>query len=505
MSRGAIAVLAGLCAGVGLSGCRGQVIVQSSPAIEVELLTAGSSSETLATFPQLLDGGLSFGTVPVLNPLQKTLTVTNLGTGQLSISQIFVTPDGGAFSVVGAIPTSVGGSGSSPLTVQFDPPEQQSYSGTLQILSDDNNDPMVTIPLSGVGSTEGLLDVTPNPLNFGSVGQGQTVIMPLTLSSVGTAPLVIWSIAPGDGGDPAFAIVSSTNIPDGGLVLDAGDEIQYFDLSFSPTASTPAAATGTLVIESSDPTHQPYVVDILGGTILAPICDIVAPKTAALGETVTLDGTASKDLNTPPSLPLTYQWSLESHLLGSTAEISSTTASQVTLTPDVVGTYMVNLMVTNDAGVQSIAPGCTASIVAQPTDDLYVEMIWNNDPVDMDLHLVIDGGVFGGEGDCNAYNPDAGFSCSPGSDHLVGPGPESIAVAVPPTADYEVECKLYDAHNTTDDSTIVTVRVYVYGVLAAQVCQQLDSVGALWPAVTIAWPSGEVTPIGSSIACPETN
>jgi hypothetical protein len=122
----------------------------------------------------------------------------------------------------------------------------------------------------------------------------------------------------------------------------------------------------------------------------------------------------------------------------------------------------------------------------------------------MDLHFLIDGGVFGGEGDCNAYNPDAGFSCTPSSDHLVGPGPEWVEVAVPPTADYEVECNLYDAHDTTDDATIVTVRVYVFGVLAAQVCQQLDTIG-VWPALTIAWPSGDITPIGSSIACPETN
>jgi hypothetical protein len=169
-----------------------------------------------------------------------------------------------------------------------------------------------------------------------------------------------------------------------------------------------------------------------------------------------------------------------------------------------VGTYTFLLTVTNDAGVPSIVPA-HASVYAKPTDDLYVEMIWTNDPIDMDLHFLIDGGVLGGQGDCNAYDPDAGFSCTPGSDHLVGPGPESVGVEIPPPADYEVECKYYSANNATSDTTLVTVRVYVYGVLAAQVCQQLDAAGEVWTAATIAWPSGTVTPSGSSVPCPETN
>src|SRR6202000_420499 len=90
-------------------------------------------------------------------------------------------------------------------------------------------------------------------------------------------------------------------------------------------------------------------------------------------------------------------------------------------------------------------------VYARPTDDIYVEMIWNPtpptgnpSPIDMDLSLLIDGGVAGGEGDCNASAPDGGFGCDPGSDHLVGPGPEWIGVQIPPAADYEVDCTMHD-------------------------------------------------------------
>ncbi len=495
--------LAGLCGGLGLASCRGPGITAAPAAIQVVLAADG---KTIESFPQLLDGGLSFGDVPVLIPVRQTLTVSNLGAGLLNITRVSLTPDGGPFSLVGTIPTAVGST--EPLTVQFDPAEQQSYSATLEIDSeDDTARPTVSIALNGTGSTEGLLCVTPDPLDFGAVGQGQTETRSLNLFSCGTAELEITSIELGDGGDPAFAIVSSNTIPDAGLFLAPDASIPYFDISFTPTATTPANASGTLVIESSDPTHQPYVINLTGQTVLAPIAVIDAPQTCALGETITLDGTMSHDPNVPPLLPLTYQWGFQLKPLGSSAVLSDIATPTTMMTCDVVGPYNFQLNVFNDAGVESVAPAL-ASVYAKPTDDLYVEMIWSvipNNPVDMDLDLIIDGGVRGGAGDCNAYDPDAGFSCSPGSDHLVGPGPEVIGVAIPPPTSYEVECNLYDAFSTGNDSTLVTVRIYVYGILAAQICQQMNTVGVPWSAATIAWPSGTVTPSGSSIPCPETN
>jgi len=244
---------------------------------------------------------------------------------------------------------------------------------------------------------------------------------------------------------------------------------------------------------------------LTGARILAPIAVITAPQTVAQGDTVVVDGGGSYDPNQPPLYPLTYVWGLYGKPVESTLSLdpAALTEQALSATLDAVGNYTFQLQVTNDAGIPSAYT--FATVYARPTDDLYVEMIWDNDPIDMDLHLIIDGGVLDGTGDCNAYDPDAGFSCTPGSDHLIGPGPEWIGIAIPPDADYSVDCKLTDAKNATDVATIVTLRVYVYGVLASQVCQQLTFVSDVWSAVTIAWPSGIVTPIGSTIACPENN
>jgi hypothetical protein len=208
---------------------------------------------------------------------------------------------------------------------------------------------------------------------------------------------------------------------------------------------------------------------------------------------VTLDGSGSSDPNVPALLPLTYQWSLLQKPLGSAAQLSNVAAEKPTLSLDVAGDYDVQLDVTNSASVQDVAPA-HASIQAKPLDDLYVEMVWDNDPVDIDLHFLGPGATLDGTGDCTPWNPDAGFDCVTSSNHLVGPGPDWAAVATPESGTYTVDCVFYDSKNATNATTNVTVRIYLYGILASQLTQALDAVGQTWTAATIAWPAGTITP-----------
>jgi uncharacterized protein YfaP (DUF2135 family) len=173
--------------------------------------------------------------------------------------------------------------------------------------------------------------------------------------------------------------------------------------------------------------------------------------------------------------------------------LSSLTSSAPNILLDVAGTYQVQLDVTNDAGIMDTAPAY-ASVLAKPLDDLYVEMVWDNDPVDIDLHFLGPGGTLNGPGDCTPYTPDAGFDCIPSSNHLIGPGPDWAAVADPESGTYTVECVFYDLKNATSSTTDVTVRIYLYGVLASQITQTLTAQGQIWTAATIQWPTGTITP-----------
>jgi hypothetical protein len=71
-----------------------------------------------------------------------------------------------------------------------------------------------------------------------------------------------------------------------------------------------------------------------------------------LGGTTQVSGQLSYD---PNGLPLTYQWSVDSQPAGSAATIASPTASTLTFTPDVAGTYSVTLTVSNGSITSSAA------------------------------------------------------------------------------------------------------------------------------------------------------
>ncbi|MHB1844589.1 MAG: choice-of-anchor D domain-containing protein [Deltaproteobacteria bacterium] len=461
------------------------------------VLAAGCRTKLEQVEPKLVvsPSALDFGPVPVLNSKILTVTLTDEGGADLSVSQVSIQSDGGVFSLEGTAPTSVGsGGGKALLTVAFTPPSEQAFSGTLSIASDDPTIPTASVSLTGVGSTRGALTVTPNPLDFGQVGEGITQLAELTLSSVGTAPLLINSIAFGPGSDSAFQFASSTKTPVTLPDAPPGDSVQI-SLRFSPTASTPATARGSVVIQSTDPSQPSLAIPIQGETILAPIAEIADAGTVAVGSQVTLDGSASYDPG--KNTPLTYAWALTQKPIGSSAALSDPTVVAPTLVVDQPGTYDFQLGVTNSLGISSITPAF-ASLTARPAEDLYVEMIWDNLPVDMDIHFLAPGGQLNSPAtDCNGNNQTpTGFSAVCSDDHLTGPGPEWAKDASPSAGTYTVDVVYYSSHGVANPACNVTVRIYVYGVVAAQITQSLSTPGEVWSVAAIAWPSATITPLG---------
>ncbi len=91
-----------------------------------------------------------------------------------------------------------------------------------------------------------------------------------------------------------------------------------------------------------------------------PVANAGSDQTVSVTQAVTLDGSASSDIDGDP---LTYQWKFVSRPGGSTAALSSQTAVNPSFTADKAGTYTVQLIV-NDGTFDS-APD-TVNIVAQP-------------------------------------------------------------------------------------------------------------------------------------------
>ncbi len=441
---------------------------------------------------------LDFGAVPVLNVKSLPLVLTDDGEAPLAVSSTTLTPADGPFAISGSPPATVqGGGGQATLTVTFTPPDEESYQGTLVLSTDDPTQPSVTVDLTGQGSTAGKLDVSPDPIDFGQVGEGNTGLQSLTLSSVGTAPLIVSSLSFGSGTDPAFSFAASTSIPDGGLVIPnvAPQNTVAIPLRFSPTSATAATAQGSVVIVSTDPSRPELSVPVTGERILAPICAIADPGTVAVGSLVTLDGSGSRDPG--GNTPLTYAWTMTAKPAGSAAVLTNTDGPHPQLVADQAGGYGFSLDVTNALGVEDLSP-CTATLSARPADDLYVEMIWDNLPVDMDLHFLGPGGTLDSPAlDCNGNNQNpSGFAATCSDDHLTGPGPEWAEDANPAAGTYTIAVVYYSSHGVANPTTNVTVRVYEFGIVKAQLTQQLTTEKQVWEVATIDWPAGTVTPLG---------
>lgn len=115
----------------------------------------------------------------------------------------------------------------------------------------------------------------------------------------------------------------------------------------------------SLVVSDGQASSDPATVTITAQAgNLAPIADpSLSPTNAIVARVVTLNGSASKDGNNDP---LTYAWTLTTKPASSAATLAGATTVSPTFTPDVVGDYVVQLVV-NDGKDSSAAANVTVS------------------------------------------------------------------------------------------------------------------------------------------------
>jgi hypothetical protein len=476
----------------------------------------GQLAPLIVISPERLD----FGTVELSQEARLGLVAENLQVVAGRISSIDVADDcEGCFLVIEA-PGPVPATTKVDYTVRFRAVRLQAATGTITFTTDDPKAPTIQVLLIGRGSDSRRPDiaVAPERVDFGFVPAGGVGVSSFVVRSTGTNDLLVDRISI-DPPTAPFRITTSTPSPERPGVMRPGAQV-----SVSLRATLPETETGTVtarilietnVLEEKNVPGRKGVlaVPLVAKANLPPIARVGEAQTVEPWSRATLDGSGSFDQDDPPDEPLTYRWEIIRRPDGSTTQLERARTPQPSFWVDLAGRYEIALVVTDAIGLES-QNGAVAVVEALPTNAVRIELIWDHPEADLDLHLVRAGGTF-----CDCANDvhyrDCGrrpdwFPVTPGAnprldvDDRSGFGPENINIdgegpeRFIPDGRYAILVHYYSANagvSTWPTKTAeATVRVYLYGLLAAELKQPLALDGDLWTAGTLNWPERTITP-----------
>ncbi len=235
-----------------------------------------SATQTATALFQVSPATVSFGKVGVGKQATQTITVSNVGTVALNITQ--ATVSNSQFSVSGAnLPFALAAGQSSNLSVNVTPTAAASLSGTLTVSGDGGSSPVaVSLWATAVSGTQPKLSVSPTSLNFGTVSTGTKGSANLTLSNLGSSDLTISLIS-----------LTGAEFGIGGITtpktISAGQSVQA-TLRFSPTTS--GSVSGSLAITSNDPNNATMTVPLSGTGSTSAVGQLSANPTSVSFGTV---------------------------------------------------------------------------------------------------------------------------------------------------------------------------------------------------------------------------
>ncbi len=215
--------------------------------------------------PQIsvIPSSISFGNVTVSVTNTQTLTLRNPGTATLNVTQASLAGTG--FTTSGlALPLSVAPGGSASFTVGFAPASASNFSGSITLISNTPNSPLV-VPLTGTGISSTLqLSASPTSLSFGSLTTGTSATQSVKISNTGNSSVSISQISASGAGFSTSGIA----LP---LSLAAGQSAS-FSVTFAPASAGNLPGSVTIV---SNATNSPLTVALSGSSTL-PVSHQVA-------------------------------------------------------------------------------------------------------------------------------------------------------------------------------------------------------------------------------------
>jgi hypothetical protein len=157
--------------------------------VVVLLVSVSSCASSFAARKQgqlAAPSSVDFGSITVGSSSTQSLTVTNMGPSNTTISGATVTGSGFSFKGL-ALPFNLQPGQSTSFSVSFLPSAPGSAQGSLSLSSKQNS---VTVALGGTG-VQPSISIAPGSVSFGNVPVGVTSSQTITLSNPGNATLDI--------------------------------------------------------------------------------------------------------------------------------------------------------------------------------------------------------------------------------------------------------------------------------------------------------------------------
>ena len=230
------------------------------------------------------------------------------------------------------------------------------YAASLVVNDGTTSSAASTVTITGSAATG-------NAPPVANAGPNQNVTIPATVFLDG-------SRSSDPDGDALAYSWSFSSRPDGSTATLAG--ANTVSPNFSPDLA--GVYLVRLVVNDGQLNSSPSTVQITAATDnSAPIAAAGPAQQVSVGDTVTLDGSASSDADGDP---LTYAWSLTTRPTGSTASLANPSSVAPTFTADVAGIYVASLVV-NDGTQDSTAD--TVSVTAFDNNVIGVAYLARND------------------------------------------------------------------------------------------------------------------------------
>lgn len=481
-------------------------------------------------------GSFDFGSVDAGEVSEREATLTNVGQGDLNITQMRIDGSPDFQIIIEGEPLQANMNGEmtiSPseqrvITLRYTPPTAGPDRGELVILSNSTTGSESRSALIANGAAP-CIQVSPDVLDFGASllvpdrEQDTPNILPLIVESCGGSPLKVTRVE-FESDEFGFVTELAPNMDGDILQLPAASADQAFpseilDVGFWPLEERNYGGRLLLYTNTS---IDPIVVDLFGRGVEnacpLPVTTTDRYEVAPL-DIITLDGSPSAD---PGGEVTRWVWSVIERPSGSVSQVVETLFSNsdpagggpeddeatptATFFVDLAGRYVIDLVVYDNLGQESCAPKASATVVieAVPEKDLHIQLVWSTpeDPdetdefgTDVDLHFKHQNagerwGSAADSWDCYFRNtsPDWGnmgdFLDNPSLDidDINGAGPENVNLNRPEVGvNYEVGALYFRAESVFGEAgrdpriehdSYVTVRLFARGELVGEYVDQ---------------------------------